>query len=105
MAGNERITRRLLSGRRCVFQETELVKASKKPDQANYGDQAVSRGRGGETHQTAEEGYALLTTQQGTPVGDDQNTLRQGRRGPSLVEDSHFREKIFQLCDPTHRLS
>ena len=31
------------------------------------------------------------------PVADDQNTLRVGERGPSLLEDFHFREKIFHF--------
>jgi catalase len=61
------------------------------------GEQAVNRGAGGETHQTADAGYDTLTTQQGTPVSDDQNTLRQGARGPALIEDAHFREKIFHF--------
>jgi len=39
-------------------------------------------GAGGETHQTAGNGRPALTTQQGVPVGDDQNTLRVGERGP-----------------------
>jgi catalase len=52
---------------------------------------------GGETHQIAGKGVATLTTQQGIPVADDQNTLRQGPRGPSLLEDFHFREKIFHF--------
>ena len=42
---------------------------------------------------TTEAGKAL-TTQQGLVVGDDNNTLRAGIRGPSLIEDLHFREKI-----------
>ena len=54
-------------------------------------------GAGGETHQTARDGRAALTTQQGVPVADDQNTLRAGARGPSLLEDFHFREKIFHF--------
>ena len=61
------------------------------------GDQTITRGAGGETHQTTEAGYATLTTQQGMPVADDQNTLRQGARGPALIEDGHFREKIFHF--------
>ncbi|MGZ8216355.1 catalase [Methylomagnum sp.] len=40
----------------------------------------------------AEGGY--LTTNQGQRVNDDQNTLRAGPRGPALLEDFHFREKI-----------
>jgi catalase len=42
-----------------------------------------------------EEGAGkVLTTNQGTRVGDNQNTLKAGFRGPSLLEDFHFREKI-----------
>lgn len=62
-----------------------------------YGDQPIMRGAAGETHQRAEEGYDVLTTQQGMPVADDQNTLKQGARGPALIEDAHFREKIFHF--------
>ena len=54
-------------------------------------------GSGGETHQTAGGDRARLTTQQGVPVADDQNTLRAGERGPSLLGDFHFREKIFHF--------
>jgi catalase len=36
----------------------------------------------------------VLTTNQGTRVNDDQNTLKAGERGPSLLEDFHFREKM-----------
>jgi catalase len=73
-----------------------MAKARKSEVQA-YHDQAVTRGAGGETHQDASEGYDVLTTQQGMPVADDQNTLRQGARGPALMEDAHFREKIFHF--------
>jgi catalase len=54
-------------------------------------------GSGGETHQTAGNGRPALTTQQGVVVGDDQNTLRIGERGPAALEDFHFREKIFHF--------
>src|SRR6478752_4227059 len=36
----------------------------------------------------------FLTTNQGVRVNDDQNSLKAGERGPSLLEDFHFREKI-----------
>jgi catalase len=36
----------------------------------------------------------FLTTNEGLRMEDDQNTLRGGVRGPSLLEDFHFREKI-----------
>jgi catalase len=35
-----------------------------------------------------------LTTNHGVAVNDDQNTVKAGDRGPSLLEDFHFREKI-----------
>jgi catalase len=35
-----------------------------------------------------------LTTQTGLPVEDDQNTLKIDYRGPILIEDHIFREKI-----------
>jgi len=74
--------------------------ASKKREAADAGDEradgAFERGTGGETHQVA-DGAARLTTQQGIPVADDQNTLRVGERGPSLLDDFHFREKIFHF--------
>jgi catalase len=50
-----------------------------------------------ELHQTAGKDVPVLTTQQGVPVSDDQNTLRIGLRGPALLEDLHFREKIFHF--------
>ncbi len=52
---------------------------------------------GGETHQVANGVSDRLTTAQGVPVVDDQNTLRAGDRGPALLEDFHFREKIFHF--------
>ena len=35
-----------------------------------------------------------LTTNQGTRINDDQNSLKAGARGPSLLEDFILREKI-----------
>ncbi|MGA7328094.1 MAG: catalase [Rhodomicrobium sp.] len=64
---------------------------------ASLGDQTVLRGQGGETHQVACGDAAILTTQQGVPVSDDQNTLKIGARGPAALEDFHFREKIFHF--------
>jgi catalase len=47
---------------------------------------------GGELHQTSDQNP--LTTNQGIPVSDDQNSLRVGPRGPTLLEDFALREKI-----------
>jgi catalase len=60
-------------------------------------DQQLHRGEGGELHQFAEDGHPVLTTAQGGPIADDQNTLRVGARGPALIDDFHFREKIFHF--------
>ena len=51
-------------------------------------------GSGGETHHTAASRAHTLTTNQGLPVSDNQNSLRSGTRGPTLLEDLIFREKI-----------
>jgi len=66
-------------------------------DNATIHDQKLHRGAGGELHQFAEDGKPVLTTAQGGPVSDDQNTLRVGARGPTLIDDFHFREKIFHF--------
>jgi len=60
-------------------------------------DQHLNVGSGGETHQIAGANNTVLTTQQGIPVADDQNSLKVGDRGPTLLEDFHFREKIFHF--------
>ncbi|MET0877459.1 MAG: catalase [Tardiphaga sp.] len=60
-------------------------------------DQQLTRGEGGELHQTAQGDTPVLTTSQGGPVFDDQNTLKVGARGPALMEDFHFREKMFHF--------
>ncbi|MDQ5871881.1 MAG: catalase, partial [Acidobacteriota bacterium] len=43
---------------------------------------------------TEDPSGTTLTTNQGLRVNDNQNTLKAGERGPSLLEDFHFREKI-----------
>lgn len=55
------------------------------------------QGHGGETHQCTNDPARTLTTQQGIPVSDDQNSLKAGRRGPTLLEDFKMREKIFHF--------
>jgi catalase len=51
-------------------------------------------GRGGELHQTLSSKDEALTTNQGVPVSDNQNSLRAHTRGPTLLEDFVLREKI-----------
>jgi catalase len=47
-----------------------------------------------ETHQTVESLTGALTTNHGVPISDNQNSLRAGVRGPTLIEDFVLREKI-----------
>jgi catalase len=64
---------------------------------ATIHDRKLQRGEGGELHQVAEGDGPILTTAQGVPVSDDHNTLKIGPRGPALIEDFNFREKIFHF--------
>lgn len=64
---------------------------------ATIHDQKLTRGAGGELHQIAEGDTPVMTTAQGGPVSDDQNSLRIGPRGPLVVDDFHFREKMFHF--------
>jgi catalase len=63
----------------------------------------TTHGNGGETHQQAPKKgpYSKkeihLTTNQGIRVSDNQNSLRGGERGPTLLEDFVLREKIFHF--------
>ncbi len=54
----------------------------------------TSTGSGGELHQQVTGNGETLTTNQGLPVSDDQNSLRAFARGPTLLEDMVLREKI-----------
>ncbi len=51
-------------------------------------------GTGGELHQTASAPEDRITTNHGVPISDNQNSLKAGSRGPSLLEDFVLREKI-----------
>lgn len=55
------------------------------------------QGAGGELHQTTDKDHPTLTTAQGCPVSDDQNSLKAGVRGPAALEDHVMREKIFHF--------
>ena len=63
-----------------------------KPGAARKGKAKV--GNGGELHQLPESTETRLTTNHGVPVSDNQNSLKAGTRGPSLLEDMILREKI-----------
>ncbi|MTH79888.1 catalase [Paracoccus aestuariivivens] len=54
-------------------------------------------GAGGETQQIGRGDTPKLTTNHGAPISDNQNSLRAGARGPTLLEDFILREKIFHF--------
>jgi len=70
----------------------KLSGKSAKPSPARPADDR--RGNGDELQQLAGGSHPALTTNQGTPVSDNQNSLRSTPRGPTLLEDFVLREKI-----------
>ena len=60
--------------------------------QVNKSGPSTVVGNGGEWHQQAQDN--ALTTNQGLPISDNQNSLRASPRGPTLLEDFILREKI-----------
>jgi catalase len=62
-------------------------------------DVTVQQSSAGDTHQvmTQPSKEESLTTLQGCPISDNMNSLRLGPRGPQLLEDFVFREKIFHF--------
>ena len=48
---------------------------------------------------------AVLTTDQGVPIANTDDSLKAGARGPTLMEDFHFREKLthFDHAHPRAR--
>jgi len=57
----------------------------------------TTTGNAGELHQHPVDGGAAMTTAQGIPIRDNQNTLRAGDRGPAMLQDFAMREKIFHF--------
>ena len=58
---------------------------------------SAARGHGDELQEMAGGSHPSLTTNQGTPVSDNQNSLRSTPRGPTLLEDFVLREKIMHF--------
>ena len=54
----------------------------------------TSGGAGSLDRARVDSGGEVLTTNQGVAVGDNQNSLKAGLRGPTLLEDFILREKI-----------
>lgn len=69
-----------------VASPVQSTKAKKAGDEV--------RGNGDELHQLASGQHPVLTTNQGLPISDNQNSLKASPRGPTLLEDFILREKI-----------
>ena len=68
---------------------------SKSKAQGKAGKQQVPNGKLDDLSKVTEEGAGhYLTTNQGVRVNDDQNSLKAGERGATLLEDFILREKI-----------
>ena len=65
-----------------------------KPSPSRAPTSTSTPGAAGELHQTASAPDDRITTNFGVPISDDQNSLKAGPRGPSLLEDFVLREKI-----------
>ena len=67
--------------------ESLKVGAGVAPDGVNANDGSLDRVR-------VDSSGQFLTTNQGVPISDNQNSLKAGLRGPTLLEDFILREKI-----------
>ena len=76
------------------------VRPPKARSSGQSADSVDNRSRHEETGKTTElardtlEPGEVMTGNQGIKISDDQNSLRAGARGPTLLEDFHLREKI-----------
>jgi catalase len=76
------------------MQSHAIMAFSRKTTNKNTASAQPNASSGGETHQQASGDGAVLTTNQGLPIADNQNSLKAGGRGPTLLEDFILREKI-----------
>jgi catalase len=72
----------------------EKAKPSHPSQAAGSANKRQDKTDGGETHQKPTSSEAFISTNQGLPISDNQNSLKAGKRGPTLLEDFILREKI-----------
>ena len=68
-----------------------------KLTQAKFNDAEIRVGTGGEVHQVVGGKSPVMTTQLGHPIADGQNQLKVGARGPTVLNDAVYREKMFHF--------
>src|ERR1700689_2882777 len=75
-----------------------MAQAKKSPGQTAPKRARISKGAPEEAVAPEwAQGGERLTTAQGTPVDDTDNSIRVGERGPALLSDVHLREKIMHF--------
>src|SRR5579862_8336910 len=74
--------------------QAQKTKQAHKTAKGQSAGKDQSTGQGGELHQLAGGTHPPLTTQTGAIIADDENSLRAGERGPTLLEDHILLEKI-----------
>ena len=65
-----------------------------KPDQAGPDTRTATGAATGAPPEAVAQQGAYLTTGHGTRLGDTDHSLKAGRRGPTLLQDHHLREKV-----------
>ena len=84
-----------MASRKAPVQSSRQGDSKRKPPARGASARHDSeRGEGDELQQMADGAHPVLTTDQGTPVADNQNSLRAWPTGPTLLEDFILREKI-----------
>src|SRR5580693_7353395 len=68
--------------------------ATKSSKSLEKSDPQATIGAAGELHQVSGGKHPPMTTQTGAIISDDENSLRAGGRGPTLLEDHILLEKI-----------
>jgi catalase len=77
------------------YKEKPMTKKSVTSEsEASKKAQEDVTGNAGELHQVAGGTHPPMTTQTGAIVADDENSLKAGERGPTLIEDGVLLEKI-----------
>jgi len=79
------------------MKNTGVKNTGTKTAKFNSAKLTTQKRSGGETHETGRENTNALTNNQGMRVSDNQNSLKAGARGPTLLEDFVLRENIFHF--------
>jgi catalase len=77
-----------------VRKKVTNASGKRNPKKKPPGSGGANATAGGELHQIAGGQHPVLTTNQGVPLSDNQNSLKANPRGPALLEDFILREKI-----------